>query len=125
MDSQPKRSSTSFEYFLYAAMVAETALAATIYKVIFHSGELVRVRVYFAIFYFAFLGWVIKQLNRLHRDRKSALPDATPVAVPVEQEYTRDDADRFLGLSGAQLIIVMLVFATAVAAFSWALRILR
>jgi hypothetical protein len=43
MDSQPKRSISAFEYFLYAAILAETALAAVIYKVIFRSSELARV----------------------------------------------------------------------------------
>ena len=81
MDShQPRRTSTAFEYFLYVAIVAETGLAALIYKGIFQSGELPHLRAYFAIFYFAFLAWTIAQLNLLHRDR-----NATP-APPVEQE---------------------------------------
>ena len=66
---QPNRPSTAFEYFLYAAIVTETGLAAIIYKVIFGSGELAHMRYYFAIFYFAFLAWAIAQLNMLHRDR--------------------------------------------------------
>ena len=64
MDSQqPKRSSSAFEYFLYAAMIAETGLAAVIYKVILASSEMVAFRVYFAIFYFAFLAWTIEECH--------------------------------------------------------------
>src|SRR5580704_329133 len=96
MDSQrPKRSSSPFEYFLYLAILAETALAAVIYKVIFRSAELARMRVYFAIFYFAFLAWAIAQLNMLHRDRtsKPEHPESAPLlaaeAAPVPREHTR------------------------------------
>ncbi len=40
--SSPRKTSSAFEYFLYAAICAETGLAALIYKVIFRSAELVR-----------------------------------------------------------------------------------
>ena len=82
MDSSASKTGSAFEYFLYAAILAETLLAAMVYKTIFGSGELVRLRVYFAIFYFAFLGWAIAQLNRLHRNRKSLEPDSTAAAPP-------------------------------------------
>jgi len=36
----PRKAGTAFEYFLYAAILAETALAALVYKVIFESAEL-------------------------------------------------------------------------------------
>jgi hypothetical protein len=118
MDSQqPKRSSSAFEYFLYAAILAETGLAALIYKVIFRSSELARLSVYFAIFYIAFLVWAIAQLNLLHRRR--ALEPELP-APEAPREKTRP----VLGLTGRQIVILMLVFAIAVAAFSWALRVL-
>jgi hypothetical protein len=114
MDSQPRRTSTAFEYFLYAAIVAETGLAALIYKVILHSGELMHLRVYFAVFYLAFLAWTIAQLHLLHRARNS-----TPVPAPAA------DTRPVLGLTGAQLAIVVVVFATAVVTFSWALRLIN
>ena len=117
MDSQPKRSTTAFECFLYAAILAETALAALIYKVIYGSVELASLRVYFAIFYFAFLAWAIAQINQQHRDRASH-PEPT-AAEPTEHTHP------VLGLSALQLVIVVVVFATAVATFSWALRVLR
>jgi hypothetical protein len=122
MDSQqPKRSSSAFEYFLYAAMVAETGLAAVIYKVIFGSSEMVAFRVYFAIFYFAFLAWTIAQLTMLHRERalKPEIPEPEPAPEPAE------DTPPALGLTGSQLVILVVVFAIAVATFSWALRVLR
>ncbi len=114
MDSQPKRSNSAFEYFLYAAILAETALAALIYKVIFRSPELARLRLYFAIFYVAFLVWAIAQLNLLHRKRILE-PELAP------HENTRP----VLGLTGPQLVILVVVFAIAVATFSWALRVLN
>jgi hypothetical protein len=123
MDSQqPRRTSSAFEYFLYAAIVTETGLAAIIYKVIFGSGELSHMRFYFAIFYFAFLAWAIAQLHTLHRDRKAHVAqDPEPVRPPASaNEHTRP----LLGLTAGQLVIVVVVFATAVATFSWALRLL-
>jgi hypothetical protein len=116
MDSQqPKRSSSAFEYFLYAAILAESGLAALIYKTIFRNPELTRLSVYFAIFYVAFLVWAIAQLNRLHRKRA-----LNPEPEPAPRENTRP----VLGLTGPQIVILVVVFAIAVATFSWALRVL-
>src|ERR1700679_2561694 len=108
MDSQPRRSSSAFEYFLYAAILVETALAAVIYTVIFRSSELEHLSIYFAIFYVAFLVWAIAQLKRLHH---TSAPEA-----PRENTV--------LGLTGPQLVILVVVFAMAVATFSWVLRVL-
>lgn len=140
MDSeQPRKTSTAFEYFLYAAIIAETGLAALIYKVIFRSPDMERMRIYFAIFYFAFLAWAIAQLNMLHRDRTASVEHNSP-ATPLPQEQKRmedsgaaEDPEEatpghtrpLLGLSGPQLVIVVVVFATAVVTFSWALRLLE
>jgi len=119
---QPNRPSTAFEYFLYVAIVAETGLAAIIYKVIFHDVEMARLRIYFAIFYFAFLAWAIAQLNLLHRDRNPPTPQVEEHEQIVdESENTRP----VFGLTGVQLGIVVVVFATAIATFSCALRLLR
>jgi hypothetical protein len=120
----PRKTSTAFEYFLYAAILAETALAALIYKVLFRNPELTHLRVYFAIFYFAFLGWCIVQLNRLHRDRKSAVAAPPPVAEPATEEVVSNDTRPLFGLTGPQLAIIVVVFASAIAAFSWVLRLL-
>jgi hypothetical protein len=128
MDSQqPRRTNSAFEYFLYVAIVTETGLAALIYKVIFRSGELAHLRFYFAIFYFAFLAWAIAQLNMLHRDRNAQVAESiTPVQdrEPVQQAAAIEGTRPLLGLTAAQLVIVVVVFATAVATFSWAMRLL-
>jgi hypothetical protein len=108
MDSQPRRSSSAFEYFLYAAILVETALAAVIYTVIFRSAELEHLSIYFAIFYVAFVIWSIAQLKRLRHTRPTQAP--------------REDTRKVLGLTGTQLVILVVVFAMAVATFSWALR---
>jgi hypothetical protein len=125
MDSnRPRNSSTGFEYFLYAAIVAETALAALIYKVIVHTADLGHLRVYFALFYLAFLAWVIVQLQVLHRKRQelaqvteAEIPAAA--ALPAEDPETAKDNNRHvLGLTSGQLVVVVVVFATAVVMFS-------
>jgi uncharacterized membrane protein len=121
---QPHKTSTAFEYFLYAAIIAETGLAALIYKVILHSGELMHLRVYFAIFYFAFLAWTITQLNLVHRDRNS-VPSAEQELEPAPAEIATAGKRPVLGLTGPQLVIVVVVFATAVLTFSWALRLIN
>jgi len=117
--NRPYKPVTAFEYFLYAAILAETALAALIYKGIFRAGELTQLRVYFAIFYFGFMGWIIAQLNRLHRKRQSLTQDSAPgEQQPPEAAQNRP----LLGLTASQVMTVLLVFATAVAVFTWLLR---
>jgi hypothetical protein len=127
MDSnQPRKTSTAFEYFLYAAILAETGLAAVIYKVVFRDPGMAHFSFYFAIFYFAFLGWAIAQLNILHRDRNPRVADATSVAPePVPEVIPTQNTRAVFGLTTLQLMIVVLVFATAVATFSCALRLLH
>lgn len=112
--NRPSKPGTAFEYFLYAAILAETALAALIYKVVFSTGELLNLRVYFGVFYFGFMAWVIAQLNGLHRKRK----------LLAEEPGVADQATarKMFGLTGQQLITVLLVFASALAAFTWLLR---
>jgi hypothetical protein len=121
-----RKTSASFEYFLYVAIIAETGLAAFVYKIIFRDPDLARFNLYFGVFYLAFLGWSVAQLNIVHRRRRlvesetqnDPIPEETPVA---RAEYTRGA----LGLSAAQLVIIVVVFATALATFSWALKLLR
>jgi len=125
-----QKTDTAFEYFLYAAIIAETALAIFIYKIIFRERELAHLNFYFGIFYLAFLGWSVAQLNKVHRGRK--LAQAEPLADPAPAQSIQEDraavpehARRALGLTTAQLVIVVVVFTTAVATFSWALKLLR
>ena len=117
MESTPtRRSSTAFEYFLYAAILAETGLAALIYKTIFESPELARARIYFAVFYFGFLAWAIWQLNLLHRRRRAALIDSPPATEPSSGPRP------LLGLNSQQRLTVAIIFVAAVAAFLWLFR---
>ena len=120
--SQTRKRHAAFEFFLYAGMIAETGLAAIVYKFIFQSGDFVRFRVYFAIFYFGFLAWDVTQLNRLHRYRKQ-IEDEGPEIAPAENG-AGEDSRPVLGLTGSQLVIVAVVFGTAIAAFSWALHLI-
>ena len=125
MNTSPpqRKNSASFEYFLYAAIIAETALAAFVYKTIFRDRELVRLSLYFGIFYFAFLAWCIGQLNTLHRRRKLAQAEPPePISDPAPGGTRTRPA---LGLTTSQMVIVIVVFVTAVATFSWALKLLR
>ncbi len=121
--SQPKqKTGASFEYFLYAAIIAETGLAAFVYKTIFRDPDLARFNLYFGIFYFAFLAWSIIQLNNVHKRRKLLEAEPAEIKEPVsEREHTRPA----LGLTAAQLAIVVVVFVTALVTFSWALKLLR
>jgi hypothetical protein len=129
------RTSPAFEYFLYAAIIVETALAAFVYKIIFGDPDLARLSLYFAIFYFAFLAWCIAQLNSLHRRRKLAPAEPIepgepsteagtettpgPVSDPAPTEKPRHST---FGLTTSQLVVVIVVFVSAVATFSWALK---
>jgi hypothetical protein len=119
------------EYFLYAAIIVETALAAFVYKTILRDPELARLSLYFGILYFGFLAWCIAQLNRLHRRRKlvqaePAVPMSEP-AGPISHLAPTEThtGPALLGLTPAQLAIVAVVFVSAVAAFTWALTLLR
>ncbi len=120
MDSTPRKAGTAFEYFLYTAILVETGLAALIYKTLFGSADLERMQIYFAIFYFGFLGWAIFQLNKLHRNRKEAAAESAPLAEPPSRG-TRPVP----GLTGGQIVIIVVVFATAVAGFTWVLKLLN
>jgi hypothetical protein len=129
------RTSSAFEYFLYTAIIVETALAAFVYKIIFGDPDLARLSLYFGILYFAFLAWCIAQLNSLHRRRKLAQaepiePDEPsteagtevtprPVSAPAPTEKPARSA---FGLTTGQLVVVIVVFVSAVATFSWALK---
>jgi hypothetical protein len=126
MNTHPPRPriSSSFEYFLYAAIIVETALAAFVYKIIFRDPELARLNLYFGIFYFAFLAWCIAQLNSLHRRRK--LVQTEPAAeIPEDKASVQERTRPALGLTAAQLVVVVVVFVSAVATFTWLLTLLR
>jgi hypothetical protein len=123
MDTSPKPASSPwFEYFLYVAIIAETALAAFVYKTIFRDPDLARFNLYFGMFYAAFLTWSIVQLNKVHKRRRAVIQ---PVDEPPEPAPAVGHTPAVLGLTAAQLAIVLVVFVTALATFSWALKLLR
>ncbi len=123
--TRPESPRSPSSYFLYVAIFAETALAAVIYKVILRDPELANLRVYFAIFFFAFLAWAIAQLTMLHRERSAGVIDPMPIAEEEPVQPAHRSTPAAFGLTAAQLAIVVVVFATAIATFSCAIRLLR
>lgn len=123
MDSKSSHGTSAFEFFLYAAIIVETALAAFVYKVVFRDGGVAALNISMAVIYFAFLAWAIVQLNILHRRRKlqetiETERGATPPQTVAVIEGS-GDAPRILGLTAAQAIVVFVVFAAAVVSFTW------
>jgi hypothetical protein len=130
-----------FEYFLYVVMILETGMAAFVYKLSTPETALYPLRIYLALFYFSFLGWCIFQLNRLHVRRKALESEVKPVQAAAIPEVSADvppqaetaapavtpvaeaqPAGRLvLGLSGAQLMVVLVAFLTAIVTFNWVL----
>jgi hypothetical protein len=133
--NQPRKAGQLFEYFLYTAIILETGLAAFVYKVAFQDGGLGSLKIYFGLLYYAFLAWAVSQLNKLHRKRRLLEPELEPEpelpAEPVASETApaptrqREHSRLLLGLTIAQLAIVVIVFGTAVATYSWAFSVLR
>lgn len=125
MDSKSSRGTSAFEFFLYAAIIIETALAAFVYKVVFRDGGVPALNLSLAIIYFAFLAWAIVQLNILHRGRKlqEPIPAESPVEPPESVAIAEGSAEarHILGLTAAQVVVVFIVFAAALVSFSWIL----
>lgn len=135
--TKQRAAGTLFEYFLYVTLILETGLAASIYKMMSPEADLWRMRIYLGLFYFAFLSWGIFQLNRLHRKRKEfqgavESEDLTTNLEMVAESRREPDVTGpgmegvevspvLFGLTIAQLMIVAVVFVTAVMAFSWVL----
>jgi len=130
MASKASSRTSRAEYVLYTAIIGETALAAFVYKVILRDGEL---RSYLTALYFGFLAFAIFQLNRLHRRRKlepapepeasAALPEAVAVLEnghpqAVAALENSHPSRRILGLTPAQLLIVLTVFVAALMTFT-------
>ena len=128
-----KTAGAVFEYFLYAAMILETGLAAVAYKFLAEA-QLSSLRIYLIVLYFGFLSWSVFQLNRLHRARKQFQTEvaAEPELVsreepkPLAPAPSRVEAPKLvLGLSGAQVVVVLVVFLTSLVIFTWALETLK
>jgi len=134
MGSKASNRTVLFEYFLYSAIILETALAAFVYKVVFRSADLLSLDISLAVIYFGFLAWAIIQLSNLHRKRKlqeaekPEPPDSPMQAVALLESgelESNEPERRVLGLTGAQLIVVLMVFAAATLSFTWGLSILH
>jgi len=71
---------SALEYFFYAILLIQTAIAAFAYRVLSHAAEIsTSAAADLAVLYIALLAVVFYQLNRLHRKRKraAALPAPT------------------------------------------------
>jgi len=123
-----KATSAAFEYFLYAIVIIEAAIAAFAYKTLAQTVQLwPAAAVYLAVIYLGVLGWVFYQLNRLHRKRKAEVAASSEVAraeqVGDQPAAVASPASARLlfGFTRTQLAIVFLVFLAAMKVFSWAL----
>jgi hypothetical protein len=134
-----KATSAAVEYFLYAIVIIQTAIAAFAYKTL-SQPQIVwpGAVVYLAVIYFGVLGWVFYQLNRLHVQRKAAAslaasehePAGDAVSLQIENgameisdqpSAVAVPARLVFGITRAKLAIVLLVFLGALKVFSWAL----
>src|SRR5260370_6065283 len=125
---------TAFEYTLCAAVPIATTLAVMFYKASLTDSQLAQFNVHVAIVYFGFMAWTFSRLNTMYRNRKLVWHEPHRIHVefvqcPVETVSDRSqDAKRSklaLGLTSMQLAILVFVFISAFAAFTWALKILR
>ncbi len=125
---------TVFECTLYAALPIATTLAVMFYKASITDSQLAPFNVHVGIVYFGFMAWTFSRLNTMYRNRKLVWHEPHRIHVefvqcPVETVSDRSqDAKRSklaLGLTSMQLAILVFVFISAFAAFTWALKILR
>ena len=134
-----KATSAAVEYFLYAIVIIETAIAAFAYKTLSQTQILwPGAALYLAVIYFGVLGWVFYQLNRLHGQRKAAASSDQAAIQPAggaAPAQIENDAMEIsgqpaavavpgrlvFGITRAKLAIVLLVFLAALKVFSWAL----
>ena len=125
-----KATSAAVEYFLYAIVIIQTAIAAFAYKTFFpqSTGQWSNATIYLTVIYFSVLAGVFYLLNRLHANRK-ALGQAVVLAdqetVPVEEKVASVAVPiripSLFGFTPAQLVIVLMVFLAALKLFGWAL----
>ena len=114
-----------YEYFLFAVIAIQAAIAALAYKVMPDAGHVWPGSMfYLAAMYGGVLAWVFYQLNRLHGKRKAArkverkaIETDAPPAATAKPAVARG----IFGLTGTQIAVVLLVFVAAVKIFSWAL----
>jgi hypothetical protein len=135
-DTNPKLSKVSvFEYILYAAILITTALAVVFYKASLTDSQLASLNVHVGVVYFGFMAWVLSRVATMYHRRKLARPTQRsihtellqePVArAPHRTQGPMEHARPTLGLTSIQLAILVVVFVTALTAFSCALKILK
>jgi hypothetical protein len=135
-DTDLKLSKASvFEYILYAAILINTALAVVFYKASLTDSQLASLNVHVGVVYFGFMAWVLSRLHAMYQKRKLARPSGSSIYTellqePVERVPHRtqehlETARPTLGLTSIQLAILVVVFITALSAFSCALKILK
>ena len=135
-DTNPKLSKVSgFEYILYAAILITTALAVVFYKASLTDSQLASLNVHVGVVYFGFMAWVLSRLTTMYHKRKLALPTRHSIHIELMQQPVAraphrtqgplEHARPTLGLTSIQLAILVVVFVTALTAFSCALKILK
>jgi hypothetical protein len=135
-DTNPELSRVSvFEYILYAAILITTALAVVFYKASLTDTQLTSLNVHVGVFYFGFMAWVLSRLHAMYQKRKLARPVQRSIHTELLQEPVAraphrtqepvESARPTWGLTSIQLAILVVVFITALTAFSCALKILK
>jgi hypothetical protein len=133
-DTDPKLSKVSvFEYVLYTAILIATALAVVFYKASLTDSQLASLNVHVGVVYFGFIAWVLSRLNTMYHKRKLERPAQRRIHTELLQEpvvrlrfqESLERARPTLGLTSIQLAILIVVFVTALTAFSCALKILK
>jgi len=134
--ADPKKPTHSpVEYILYAAVLITTALAVMFYKASLTDSQLASLNVHVGVVYFGFMAWVLSRLNTMHQKRKLVRPLRHSIHIELLREPAAkvspghheavERARPTLGLTSIQLAILVVVFITALTAFSCALKILK
>lgn len=111
-----KGDAKTFEYVLYAAIMITTALAVMFYKASVTDTRLASFNVHVGVVYFGFIAWAFSRLNTMYHKRKLGRPDRSR-----EVRHSRPA----FGLTSIQFTILIVVFITALTAFTWALKIIK
>jgi hypothetical protein len=126
MDLKSPKSVTIQEYLLYAGIIMQAVLIAVLFRIGSAIPIVGDMKIYFGFTFVVGLASAFFQLNRLHRKRKEQ-----QAAQEMEQRVQRAEppseqpSRRILGLTLAQLVIILVVFVGALAAFSWSLSSLH
>ena len=129
MSPNPQRKQAIIEGALYVLIVFLAGLPAVFYKVLSNFAPGVRFNFWAVLPYCAVLVWAFTRLNSVHRKRKAqqaaSVPETPQVQPPAPVVASVDARRAVLGLSVAQIAVVVLVFAAAVVSFTWVLSVLR